>query len=68
MMAMSSTILAVCGSSSLSQAPDSPQRLNLKMELATGKVDCPEVMPVMRWPMRTEPGSSVPRNVASLGL
>ena len=30
------------------------------MEGATGRVDWPEVMPVMRWPMRTESGRSVP--------
>ena len=29
---------------------------------------CPEVMPVMRWPMRTEAGSSVPVIALRLGL
>ena len=60
---MSSTIFAVCGSSSLTQAPDLPCCWNLKIDRATGKLLCPEVMPVMRWPMRTLPGSSVPANL-----
>ena len=68
MMARSSTIFAVCGSSSLTQAPDCPCCWNLKMERATGKALCPEVMPVMRWPMRTLPGSSVPESLSSDGL
>ena len=33
-----------------------------------GSVVWPEVMPVMRWPMRTLPGSSVPANLSSVGL
>jgi len=57
---MSSTIFAVWGSNSLSEVPDCPAGLKLKMEGATGKVDCPEVMPVIRWPMRMDSGRSVP--------
>ncbi len=33
-----------------------------------GNVLWPEVMPVMRWPMRTLPGSSVPDSLSSVGL
>ena len=33
---------------------------NLKIEDATGNVFCPDVMPVMRWPMRTDAGRSTP--------
>ena len=67
-MVMSSTILAMFGSSSLTQAPDLPCCSNLKIERATGKLDWPEVMPVMRWPMRMLPGSSVPTSLLSEGL
>ena len=67
-MVMSSTIFAVCGSSSLTHVPDFPCCSNLKIDRATGKLIWPEVMPVMRWPMRTLSGSSVPANFSSVGL
>ena len=67
-MVMSSTILAIFGSSSLTQAPDCPCCSNLKMERATGKLVCPDVIPVMRCPMRTLAGSSVPASLLSAGL
>ncbi len=57
---MRSTILPWCGSSSLSSMPDWPCLWNWKIERATGSDDCPDVMPVMRWPWRMESGSSVP--------
>ena len=65
MIVMSSTISAVCGRSSLSHAPLWPCCVNLKIDGATGKLFCPEVIVVIRWPMRTESGSSVP--ASSLG-
>ena len=65
---MSSTIFAVCGSSSLTQAPDCPCWLNLKIDDATGSDVWPDVMPVMRWPMRTESGSSRALVLLQLGL
>ena len=34
---------------------------NLKIDGATGKFFCPEVIVVIRWPIRTESGSSIPR-------
>ena len=68
MIAISSTIFAWCGSSSLIHVPDFPAWLNLKIERATGKELWPEVMPVMRWPMRIEAGSSVPCSFSSCGL
>ena len=63
MMQMSSAIVAVCGKSSLSQAPLWPCRANLKIDGATGKLFWPEVIVVIRWPIRTESGSSMPRLV-----
>ena len=60
MMQMSSTISAVCGKSSLSHAPLWPCRANLKIDGATGKLFWPEVIVVIRWPIRTESGSSMP--------
>ncbi len=68
MMAMSSTILAVCGISSLIQAPELPYCANLKTDGATGSVAWPDVMPVMRWPMRTLAGRSTPMYSFSFGL
>src|SRR5947199_9661806 len=65
MMVMSSTIFVWWGISSLIQLPDLPYWLNLKMDGATGNDDCPEVMPVMRCPCRTESGNSVPCNLRS---
>ena len=68
MMQMSSTISAVCGKSSLSQAPLWPCRANLKIDGATGKLFCPEVIVVIRWPIRTESGSSIPRRLSDRRL
>ena len=48
-------------SSSLSQAPLWPCWANLKIDGATGKLFWPEVIVVIRWPIRTESGSSIPR-------
>ena len=59
---------AVCGSSSLSQAPDWPCWANLKRDGATGKLVCRDVMPVSRWPMRIESGSSVAAQLGQLRL
>ena len=55
----SSAIFAVCGSSSLTQAPDLPCCANWNIDGASGKLVCVAVMPVSRWPLRTESGSSV---------
>ena len=68
MMDNSSTTWAMCGSNSLTHAPDLPCCAKLKREEATGSVLCPDVMPVMRCPMRTESGRSVPWYFFSLGL
>jgi hypothetical protein len=57
-----------CGKSSLIHCPDFPCWAKEKKGETTGKVDCPEVMPVRRWFIRTEAGSSVPWNSLSLGL
>ena len=68
MMQRSSAIFAVCGSSSLSQAPLWPCWANLKIDGATGRLFWPEVIVVIRWPMRTESGSSIPRLLADRRL
>ena len=69
MKQMSSAIFAVCGSSSLSHAPDLPCCANLKIDGATGKARLRrDVMPVSRWPMRMESGSSVPCRFCQLRL
>jgi hypothetical protein len=67
-MAMSSTTVAMCGSSSLIQAPLPPCWLKEKIDGAIGKLFCPEVMPVRRWPLRTDSGRSLPRCFTSSGL
>ena len=59
MTVMSSTIFAVCGSSSLTHVPDWPCRANVNSELATGSNDWPIVW-ATRCPMRTESGICVP--------
>ena len=64
----SSMILPVCGNNSLIQVPFLPCWVNLNFEPMTGKLFWPEVMPVRRWPMRIESGSSVPVSFASFGL
>ena len=67
-MAMSSTIVAVFGSSSLTQAPHRPCWANLKIGAAQGNDFCPEVMPVTRWPMRILAGNSVPFSFSRAAL
>ena len=67
-MHRSSTILAVCGNRSLTQAPHWPCCWNGKIDGTSGNVDWPEVIVVSRWPMRTEAGSSWPRSSCSFGL
>ena len=64
----SSATLAVCGSSSLTQAPLLPCWANLYLLGATGNARCVAVMPVSRWPLRTESGSSLPRRSLELRL
>ena len=68
MMAMSSTILAVWGSSSEIQAPLRPCCLNSKTEGAMGKRAWPEVMVVKRCPRRTDSGRSLSYHSFILGL
>jgi hypothetical protein len=63
-----STIFAVQGKSSLTQAPLWPARWNLKRLGARGKLFWPEVMVVRRWFRRTESGSSLPNIRPSFGL
>ena len=63
-----SAIFAVCGSRSLTHAPDSPRRANANFDGTTGNVDCDADMPVSRWPLRTDSGSSVPWNSTRRGL
>ena len=58
----------VCGSSSLIDVPDWPHWRKPYFEAMTGKVFWPEVIPVSRWPMRIESGSSVPCFDTSPGL
>jgi hypothetical protein len=57
--AISSTIPAVCGSSSLTQRPHWPCCVNLNIEGATGRRVWPLVIVVIRWPLRTESGKSL---------
>ena len=56
---MSSTILAVCGNSSLTHMPHLPCWANLNFDGAMGNRVCPLVMVVSRWPLRTESGRSL---------
>ena len=67
-MQISSAIFAVCGSSSLIHAPDSPYCLNLNIELTTGKAGWVEVIEVRRCPLRIDPGKSRPRHCGELWL
>ena len=48
MMHSSSTIFAVCGNNSLTQAPDCPCCANANCESTTGKRVCVDVMPVIQ--------------------
>ncbi len=66
--AISSTTLAVCGSSSLTHVPHWPCRANLNFDGATGNRDWPLVIVVIRCPLRTLPGSSLLKKSASFGL
>ena len=59
MTVMSSTIFAVCGSSSLTQVPACPCCENANIERARGSDDWPIVC-ATRWPLRTESGICVP--------
>ena len=56
----SSTMPAVCGSSSLTQAPELPCLANLKIEPASGRVAWFADIPVNRWPILTDSGRSLP--------
>ena len=64
----SSAIAAVCGISSLTIAPLWPWRANAKCEPASGNCFWCAVMPVRRWPLRTDSGSSSPFIDRSSGL
>jgi len=68
MIARSSTTPAVCGSSSLTHAPCCPCCANLKIEGAIGNRACPEVIVVIRWPLRIESGRSLSNHSAIVGL
>jgi hypothetical protein len=68
MMAMSSTTLPVCGSSSLSQVPFLPYCWNLNSDGATGNRAWPEVMVVIRCPLRTDSGRSLSNISCIFGL
>ena len=64
----SSATRAVCGSSSLSQAPDWPCCANSKTVGMMGSVFCEAVMVVSWSPSRTESGSSSPAMFCRWGL
>src|SRR5687767_13262783 len=67
--AMSSTIFAVWGSSSvLIHRPHWPRCSNLYFDGATGKRVWPLVMVLRRWPPCTDGGRSLSKNSLSLGL
>ena len=65
---MSSTILAVQGSSSLTHIPDLPWRANLNLDGAMGKRAWPLVMVVRRWLPRTDGGRSLSYQARRPGL
>ncbi len=65
---MSSRTPAVCGRRELSHVPARPACWNGNLGAMTGKLFCPEVMPVSRCPCRMESGSSVPCSSLSRGL
>ncbi len=67
-MAISSTMLAVWGSNSLTQAPLLPCWANLKTDGAMGKRVWPEVIVVRRWPCRMDSGRSLSNHEAMVGL
>ena len=65
----SSATLAVCGSSSLTRRPRSGRAGRTGTGWPRpGSSSCREVMPVSRWPIRIESGSSVPWSRSSSGL
>ena len=68
MIARSSTIFAVCGSNSLTQAPLLPCCANLKTDGAIGKRVWPEVIVVSRWPCRMDSGRSLSNQADIPGL
>ena len=49
-------------------APDSPCLANLAAPPTIRSLDWPLVIPVIRWPPRTESGSSSPVRLSSFGL
>ena len=65
---MSSTILAVYGSSSLTHMPLLPCWANLYFDGAIGNRAWPEVMVVSRWPLRIESGRSLSYHSFIFGL
>ena len=65
---MSSTIFAVCGSSSVTHMPLLPCCANLYFDGAIGNRAWPEVIVVSRWPMRTESGRSLSYQSFMTGL
>ena len=64
----SSTTFAVCGSNSLTHAPDLPCCANLKMLPASGSDDWFDDIVVSRCPARTDAGSSCPFIAFNFGL
>lgn len=67
-IASSSAHCARCGSRSLIQAPQAPRWANLRLVFWMRRLCCPEVIVVMRWPWRTESGSSWPCQRGNAGL
>ena len=65
---MSSTILAVYGSSSQTHMPHWPCWANLNFDGAIGNRFWPEVIVVSRWPMRIESGRSLSNHSSIIGL
>jgi hypothetical protein len=63
-----SMIRPVCGRSSLISVPDSPHGLKPYFDAITGKLFWPLVIPVSRWPLRIESGSSLPCRATSPGF
>ena len=66
--ARSSTMPAVCGSNSLTQAPCCPCCRNLNLDGAMGNRFCPDVIVVIRWPLRIESGRSLSNQSFIFGL
>jgi hypothetical protein len=64
-IAMSSTILAVCGRSSEISAPDLPYLSNLNFGPSSFELG---LMNAARYPFNRSAGGSVPSNFASWGL